>query len=64
MMFRGCKARSINFYEKFNAKNVVNMASMFRYSAVGEINLSSFDTTNIKFFTDIFKGTYIDKGYA
>ena len=64
MMFRGCKAKTILFSKNFNTTKVTDMRAMFRFSSVNDFDLTSFDTSNVKYLTDMFKGTVINSGYV
>lgn len=63
-MFRGCNAEAILFSKDYVTSNVLDMSRMFRHTRLKELDLSSFDTTNVKDFTDMFKNAIIGVGHA
>ena len=54
MFFSGSHLREINFNDSFDTSFVVSMEGMFRGSAITELDLSCFDTSNVKIMRDMF----------
>ena len=55
-IFNGCeKLQKINLGNNFKTNNVVDMSNMFQNTAISSIDLSIFDTSNVKIMTSMFK---------
>ena len=63
-MFTNSKITDIKGLNYFNTSKVTDMKYMFWYLKVNELDLSSFDMSNVIEKSDMFKGTSATVGYA
>lgn len=56
MFYRCSNLKEIKFSSKFETKNVIGMECMFAETAVTSLDLSSFDTSNVKNMSSMFAG--------
>lgn len=60
----GTNLQNLQFNNSISTFNVTNMKDMFSYSKTTTLDLSSFDTSKVKYTNEMFKNAKATTGYA